>query len=202
MSCVQMIAGAIALILGGCASSTLSYTGETSLNAALPDSSGGARTELSQDAPDPPAEDKIKKEKVTLGTGEKAEEFELEVAADSQSRAQGLMYRTKLDAHGGMIFIYRTADTHSFWMANCLIDIELIYLDPKGKIVATHKMKKEEPRRPGEPRWRYEDRLKRYRSVRPAQYAIEVKPGTIDRLTIKRGDVIELEFERLTKMAK
>jgi uncharacterized membrane protein (UPF0127 family) len=53
------------------------------------------------------------------------EKFKLEVAASPPSRARGLMERTEIDEHGGMLFIYRDVRRRSFWMKNCLVDIDL-----------------------------------------------------------------------------
>jgi len=130
------------------------------------------------------------------------EEFKLEVAADEDARAQGLMKRAKLDADKGMIFIYPEPEELSFWMKNCVIDIDILYLDAKGTIVATHKMKAEPPQRANEHELDYEARLERYPSRRPAQFGIELKTGTIERLKLKPGQRIEMDVERLGKLAK
>lgn len=130
------------------------------------------------------------------------ENFKLEVAATPPSRARGLMERTEIDEHGGMLFIYRDVRRRSFWMKNCLVDIDLLYLGSKGRIVGCHKMKKEPPRRADETDAAYEWRLKSYRSRRPARFVIELKAGTIDRLKLKAGQTIELDYSRLRKMAR
>ena len=130
------------------------------------------------------------------------EVFKLEIAADARSRARGLMERQEIDEHGGMLFIYRDVRRRSFWMKNCLVDIDLLYLGSKGRIVACHKMKKEPPRRADETNAAYEWRLKAYRSRRSAQFVIELKAGAIERLKIKPGQTIELDYTRLRKMAR
>jgi uncharacterized membrane protein (UPF0127 family) len=131
-----------------------------------------------------------------------AEAFRLEIAADPVARARGLMERAEIDEHGGMLFIYRDVRRRSFWMKNCLVDIDLIYLGSKGRIVGCHKMKKEPPRRETETDAVYEWRLKSYRSRRPAQFVIELKAGSIDRLKLERGQTVELDYSRLRKMAR
>ncbi len=128
------------------------------------------------------------------------ETFKLEVAADEKSRAKGLMGRKKIDEHGGMIFIYKRAQPQSFWMKNCLTDIDLMYLDSRGRIVSMHKMKKEPPRGQNETAFDYERRLKRYPSGRAAQFIIELKPGSIDRLKLKVGQTIELDLPKLRRI--
>jgi uncharacterized membrane protein (UPF0127 family) len=130
------------------------------------------------------------------------EVFKLEISADAPARARGLMEREQIEEHGGMLFIYRDVRRRSFWMKNCLVDIDLLYLGSKGRIVGCHKMKKEPPRREDETEAAYEWRLKSYRSRRPAQFVIELKAGSIDRLKIKPGQTIKLDYSRLRKIAR
>ena len=155
----------------------------------------GAVGALSQDKPKDD-EKKLPKEQIVIGD----ETFKLEVAADVETRAQGLMNREKIDEHGGMIFIYKRARVRSFWMKNCLVDIDLLYLDGRGRIVSMHKMKKEPARSENESVIDYERRLKRYPSRRPAQFIIELQAGSIDRLKPKVGQTIELDLPRLRQI--
>ncbi|MCH7848771.1 MAG: DUF192 domain-containing protein [Planctomycetes bacterium] len=151
---------------------------------------------IGQDDKEADASKKIPKEEIVIGE----HTFKLEVAANTKTRAKGLMGREKIDEHGGMIFIYKRAQMQSFWMKNCLVDIDLLYLDGRGRIVSMHKMKKEPPRGENESVVDYERRLKRYPSRRPAQFIIELKPGSIDRLKPKVGQTIELDLPRLRQI--
>ncbi len=151
---------------------------------------------IGQDGKEASAQKKIPKETVVIGQ----ETFKLEVAANEKSRTKGLMNRKKIDDDGGMIFIYKRARVRSFWMKNCLVDIDILYLDSRGRIVSMHKMKKEPPRGENESVVDYERRLKRYPSRRPAQFIIELKPGSIDRLKPKVGQTIELDLPRLRQI--
>ena len=128
--------------------------------------------------------------------------FRLEVAADSFAISQGLSGRDEIKEHEGMLFVYASSGPRSYWMKNCLIDIDLIFLDGKGRVVRTYEMKKEPLRRPGESMSRYEGRLHRYRSVKPAQFVIEVKAGWLKKLQIERGDLIEADWQRIAKHAE
>ncbi len=151
---------------------------------------------IGQDDKEVDAQKKIPKEEVVIGE----ETFKLEVAANEKSRAKGLMNREKIDDDGGMIFIYKRVQVRSFWMKNCLVDIDLLYLDGRGRIVSMHKMKKEPPRGENETAFDYERRLKRYPSGRAAQFIIELKPGSIDRLKSKVGQTIELDLAKLRRI--
>src|SRR5215510_6073551 len=129
------------------------------------------------------------------------EKFRLEIAADDAAREKGLMGRDHIDDSAGMLFIFPQPKELSFWMANCIIDIDILFLDAKGRIVATHKMKAEQLRKPGESQEDYEDRLKRYESKRSAQFAIELKAGTIERLKLKPGQQLSFDSTRLARIA-
>ena len=57
------------------------------------------------------------------------------------------------------------------------------------------------PRGPRESPFAYDVRMPRYVSRKPAQYAIELKAGSIRRLKLYEVRKIELDFPRLRSMA-
>jgi len=130
------------------------------------------------------------------------EEFHLEIAATPEARERGLMERDHLDPDHGMLFIYPEPKVLSFWMKNCLIDIDVVFLDARGRIVRTHAMKAEPLRRHGEPEAEYETRLHNYSSGRIAQFGIELPAGDIKRLKLEPGQWIEMDLPRLKALAK
>ena len=146
----------------------------------------------------PPEKKEPPTETVTLAR----EQFKLELAADPEARERGLMDREKIDANGGMLFVFPDVRHRIFWMKNCLVDIDLAYLDRDGRIVSVHHMKVEPPRAGDESEEAYERRLRRYVSRRPAQYVIELKAGSFKRLELAVGHVVELDRERLTRLAR
>ncbi len=125
--------------------------------------------------------------------------FKLELALTPEEWAEGLMGRREIAADGGMLFVYPDRPPFptelSFWMKNCLVPIDLLFLDPDGRVVALHEM---EPPQPGTA----DHELPAYRSGAPAQFAIELKGGRAAELGVTIGDVIELRFEELLKMAR
>jgi uncharacterized membrane protein (UPF0127 family) len=130
------------------------------------------------------------------------ETFHLEVAADPAATARGLMERESIPPDGGMLFVFPEVRTRWFWMKNCVVDIDLIFLDGRGTVTATHRMTIEPPRRESEGEFDYETRLQRYPSRYPAQFAIELEAGSIDRLGVKVEDQIELDLSRLKAMVR
>jgi uncharacterized membrane protein (UPF0127 family) len=109
------------------------------------------------------------------------------------------MYRKSIAENGGMLFIYPNASMRWYIMKNCLVDIDLIYLDERGIIVALHQMIVESPAALDESDADYIRRLKHYSSEVPAQYVIELKAGQIQTLKLSVGDPIPLAFNKLKK---
>ncbi len=105
--------------------------------------------------------------------------FHLEVASDESTRTQGLMGRTEITSDGGMLFIFPTTQVRQFWMGYCLIDIDVMFLDPNGRVTAIHTMKTEAPRKEDESESDYAARLAGYPSVYASQFAIELRAGSI-----------------------
>jgi len=124
-----------------------------------------------------------------------ARRFVLEIADTPGARERGLSGRTEIPADGGMLFVFPDAAVRSFWMRGCLVDIDIIYLDAGGRIVAMHAMKKEPPETP-------ESALVRYSSDWPAQYAIELRGGTLAQLNLRNGQKIDLPLDALKARAR
>lgn len=146
-------------------------------------------------------------EKVSIAGGV----YKLEMALTTEVRYKGLSGRETIDADGGMIFVFEKPLKLAFVMRDCLVDIDIIFLDPFGTITAMHHMPTEPPRdesepKPTDPRQPdpYEQRLKKYPSKTAAQFAIELKGGTLKLLDppLKRGQKIKLDLKKLKKYAK
>jgi uncharacterized membrane protein (UPF0127 family) len=94
--------------------------------------------------------------------------LKLEVADSDSKRAYGLMFVEKLEPNTGMIFIFESERTLSFWMKNTLIPLSIGYFDADRRFVNSHEMLPEVMGKMD---------LKSYPSTRPAQYAIELPAG-------------------------
>ncbi len=127
--------------------------------------------------------------------------FHLEMASDDAMRTKGLMGRTEIASDGGMLFVFPTSQVRRFWMGYCLVDIDIMFLDPNGRVTAIHTMKTEDPRKEDESESDYSARLPGYPSVYATHFAIELRAGSIKRLGVEVDDKIELDLARLKAMA-
>jgi uncharacterized membrane protein (UPF0127 family) len=58
----------------------------------------------------------------------------VELAADDELRAQGLMYRDQLRPGTGMLFLFAQDEEHGFWMKNTRIPLDMIWLTADQRI--------------------------------------------------------------------
>lgn len=56
------------------------------------------------------------------------QKIELEVAATKKEQDTGLMYRTSLPNNRGMLFKFKSPQKVSFWMKNCKIPLDMIFM--------------------------------------------------------------------------
>jgi uncharacterized membrane protein (UPF0127 family) len=123
--------------------------------------------------------------------------FELEVAADPATRERGLSGRDAVEARGGMLFVFPDDAPRSFWMRDCKVDLDIAFLDRSGRVVAAHRMRSEPPRQPRETEEQYLSRLRRYASLAPARFAIELRAGTLAQLGLAVGGLVDVTGIRL-----
>lgn len=62
--------------------------------------------------------------------------YRVEIVADAQSRAKGLMFREHLDADAGMLFVFPTDDRRSFWMRNTVLPLDILFYSSDGQLSA------------------------------------------------------------------
>jgi uncharacterized protein len=117
---------------------------------------------------------------VAIDTGDRKVSFRVEVAVTPEEHARGLMYRSKLAADAGMIFVFDEPSVQRFWMKNTLIPLDMIFIGKDRKIVGV-----------------VEDAMPETESERmvgaPSQYVLEIGGGLSARLGIKRGEPVEFQ---------
>ena len=128
--------------------------------------------------------------------------FHLELAADNDVRFQGLSGREHIEADGGMLFVFPRPQVLQFVMRDCLVPIDIIFVDAAGRIVAMHAMTVEDPKGATETQAAYEARLRKYSSRFAAQFAIELAGGTLETLDLEEGEQIALDWDALKRRAR
>jgi uncharacterized membrane protein (UPF0127 family) len=103
--------------------------------------------------------------------------FTLEVAAREGDRNKGLMYRDFMPEDRGMIFVFGEVKDVSFWMKNTRIPLDILFVDPSGKVISIRQMKPY-VEFPGTP------------SGGAIKYAIELNSGEAGKAGAKVGDVL------------
>lgn len=129
-------------------------------------------------------------------------DWDLELAIGQAAIQRGLMDRAAIPAGTGMIFVFPTPQVHRFWMANCLIDIDVIFLDGQGRVTTLYSMASEPPRRRDESQSGYEQRLPLYSSHVPVRFAIEFPAGSIEHLGLRAGDRVDIDVDRLKSLTR
>ena len=118
--------------------------------------------------------------------------YDLELAADPASRERGLSGRTAIEPRGGMLFAFPDDAPRTFWMRDCLVDIDIVFLDRSGRVVAAHRMRAEPARQPHESAEQYLLRLRHYPSLAPARFAVELRAGSLSQLGLSVGSRVDV----------
>lgn len=120
--------------------------------------------------------------------------FHLELALTEDARYRGLGGRDRIADDGGMLFVMPETKIHGFVMRDCLVDIDILFLDGTGRIVSMAEMKVEPP---DTQEWQ----RKIYISEWPAQFVIELRGGMIRELGLRNGQKIDLPLAELKRRA-
>ena len=61
--------------------------------------------------------------------------FQVEVAASPAQQEKGLMFRTKMGVDDGMIFPYKQPQRVAFWMKNCPLALDIVFIGPDHRVL-------------------------------------------------------------------
>ena len=61
--------------------------------------------------------------------------IEAETVDTPETREKGLMFRDTLAKDRGMLFVFPMSGVYLFWMKNCLISLDIIWLNEKHEVI-------------------------------------------------------------------
>ncbi len=96
-----------------------------------------------------------------------------ELAITPEQQATGMMFRTSMANHEGMLFVNDDAGVRCFWMRNTLLPLSIAFIANDGRIVNIADM---EPRSE-----------KSHCSAEPVRFALEMNQGWFAKRGIKPG---------------
>lgn len=120
----------------------------------------------------------------------KGQRFLAEVARTDVEKARGLMYRTNLAKDRCMFFAYDEDTPKTIWMKNCLIALDVAWIDASGQIVeVAERVPPCSPMRG--------DDCPHYGGKVVSRHFVEFPAGTLRRLRVKVGDRIGWDLRLL-----
>lgn len=101
---------------------------------------------------------------------------------DAQSQETGMMYRDSLPPNRGMLFFQTKPVLQAYWMHNCKIPLDIIWLDENKKVV--------EIVRDAPPCQKPAEQCPSYGGHKAAQYVLELNGGAAKQHRIVVGSVL------------
>jgi len=107
-----------------------------------------------------------------------------EVMSSEADRSMGLMFRRSLPEDRGMVFVFGSPGTYSFWMKNCKFPIDMVWLDGARHVV--YVAEKVPPCK--------EDPCPTYGGMQKALYVVEMNAGQAAREKVVLGSTLEFKL--------
>ncbi|MBK5294198.1 MAG: DUF192 domain-containing protein [Acidobacteriia bacterium] len=111
------------------------------------------------------------------------QKIQCEVMIRSEDMARGMMFRDSLEADRGMLFHHAAAGQYPYWMFQCKIALDIIWMDQNKRIVEMS------PNTP--PCTGAAETCPSYGGHAVARTVLEMQAGSIARHGLKVGDRIE-----------
>lgn len=115
----------------------------------------------------------------------KGQIFDLEVMDTPAKQREGLSGRDALASDQAMVFVFDQAKIMDFWMKDMKFNIDLLWVKDNEIVAWEKNMLAPDPNLP-------DNKLQHYTSPFPVDKVIELPSGTIDSLSLKLNDKVEL----------
>jgi uncharacterized membrane protein (UPF0127 family) len=73
-------------------------------------------------------------ETISVDTAAGAHAFRVEIAADRETQARGLMYRREMAPDAGMLFDLHQSEQIAFWMKNTYLPLDMVFIRADGTV--------------------------------------------------------------------
>jgi uncharacterized protein len=100
-----------------------------------------------------------------------------ELATTAQQRQIGMMMRTSMAAHEGMLFVFEAPSRQCFWMRNTLLPLSIAFIGDDGRIANIAEMQPQSD--------------DSHCSTEPVRYVLEMNKGWFAKRGIKAGDRLQ-----------
>lgn len=111
--------------------------------------------------------------------------FNVEIASTTLEQTRGLSFRPSLGANDGMLFLFGSPGTQTFWMKDMNFPLDMIWIN--GNAVAGFAQDVPAPA-PGTPLWN----LPVYSSPSDVDKVLEVNAGTVAKYNMQIGDAVNI----------
>jgi uncharacterized membrane protein (UPF0127 family) len=109
--------------------------------------------------------------------------IQAETKMTPEGQAQGMMFRTSLPEDQGMLFIHGTVEKRGYWMFQCEIPLDIIWMDRNRRIV---EISGNTP-----PCRETAEKCPSYGGSVPSLFVLELAAGMAKKHNLKLGDRIE-----------
>ncbi|MCC6265551.1 MAG: DUF192 domain-containing protein [Bryobacterales bacterium] len=108
--------------------------------------------------------------------------IEAETKLTPEGQAQGMMFRASLPENKGMLFIHATVEKRSYWMFQCEIPLDIIWMDRDRRIV---EISADTP-----PCRETAEKCPSYGGAAPSLFVLELAAGMAKKHNLKLGDTL------------
>lgn len=108
--------------------------------------------------------------------------IEAETKLTPEGQAQGMMFRTSLPEDKGMLFIHGTVEKRGYWMFQCEIPLDIIWMDRDRRIV---EISADTP-----PCREAAEKCPSYGGSVPSLFVLELAAGVAKKHNLKLGDTL------------